>query len=800
MLKPTSCQVADDLYLVRHPLSVAAAPPPNHEPTDHVAVIDCSGSMYAELPRIRQQLKAKWPTLTAEGDTFTLIWFSGRGQSGILLDAVEPSIRTQAGIDRAVDKLVPMGLTGFYDPLALVEGALLRRKGRASLFFMSDGYNNDASREDVLRLCASLGGKLSASTMVGYGYYADPLLAKMAERSGGTLITATDFDDYEPTFEKALRRRGAAKKQSAIVSEEPVGGFVFAVDGDALLTFATDEIHQARRGPAATTTAGFGADVPAHLGDVFYLSSRPVGTVVGFPKRDVPSDDVMLSAAYAATSLYAQRIQPRLVWSLLRKLGDVRLIDEFSICFGKQRYAAFVATTQAAAFGDGRFVRGFDPARAPKEDAFTVLDLFDLLAGTEGCRVLTGTDAFVYSRIGRKSVDKGDMLTVKESADLAKHAEQMAAGAGAREVKPLLEILAAMQGLLCNRKRALRFKADADAAERGYGIEGLVWNETMPNLSFRVRIPGSVDLAGEDVPDEVRRALPQIVSTYMYRTYTVVKDGLVHVEWLPVVVTRAAFDVLVACGVVDPAVDACQEVAGGVRVVVDMRKLPVVNQRMVNGASARLLAEKVWRLHELKAAAKVWKYYTPERTSAGFATVYGAVAAKWLDEHGVTDHSGFKIESTAAPPVDFYIGRALDVKVPGFSSLPSVEDVRDRMASEAAAAEGTLKGKVKAVNAPGRLMVPALQEVDAFLASDIYQKAANKDALFARWVEDKSKSTVAETRKLQTEIAKQKFAVLLSSQWFCEFSSWDENKLKLTLGGEVREVTFALDEAVKISQ
>lgn len=802
----TSWQVGPDLFLNHHAiaLSAAAAQPTAPEPTHHVLVLDVSGSMYSDLPLIREQLKSRLPTMLGEDDTITIIWFSGRGECGILFEAVKPTLKDLADINRAIDRwLRPVGLTGFKEPLMLVQEVSARlvakyKSPRISLFFMSDGCDNVWRRDEILTVMSHVGAVIAASTMVMYGYYADqPFLTKMAEKSGGCVILAQDFKSYEPTFEAALKRRApAAKKNTVKVAADPIGGFVFALDGAEVLTFEVD---------------GGKATVPAHVTDVFYLTTTATShqrDLVKLVASSVPTANDgealtgVLSATYAAASLFAQRIQPKIVWSLLRALGDVRLIEEFAMCFGKQRYGDFVATTKAAAFGDGRFVRGYDPHRAPKEDAFTVLDLFDLLSRNEGCRILTASDAFQYTRIGRKAVDKGLMLTVTESKAAAELADEIKALCEAREVAPMLAALDKLDAILRNRKRGLKFASDTVAAEKGYHPD-LVWNETMPNLSFRVFIPGFVNLAEIEMPDDVRAKLPGIIPTFMFRTYTVVKDGLVHLEWLPVVVPRDVFDTLVAVGVIDPNVEPWTEADGGMRGVIDMRKVPVINQKMVNEVSARAMAEKTWKLLTLKAEAKVWKHYTPERESKGFATVYGQAAAKWLDANGITDHSGFKVETTAAPPVDFDIGRALDVKIPGFSSLPSVKEVRERMEAMATATAGVgiapaKKGKAKEVTPAGKLMVPALCEVDALMASPFYAKAADKDAFLATWVGDKAKATVAETRKLQTKIAKLRFCVIVGQVWFKEFASFDDKVLKLDLGGEAREVTFDLDESVKL--
>ena len=52
--------------------------------TNHIFVVDVSGSMYYELPLIRTQLKNKLSNLMKEGDTISIVWFSGSRDAGIL--------------------------------------------------------------------------------------------------------------------------------------------------------------------------------------------------------------------------------------------------------------------------------------------------------------------------------------------------------------------------------------------------------------------------------------------------------------------------------------------------------------------------------------------------------------------------------------------------------------------------------------------------------------------------------------------------------------------------------------------
>lgn len=812
MKKPVSnvysYMIASGLYLVAHEPE-AAALPAKPEPTNYFLVIDVSGSMWGDLPSLRNGIKSKLPSLIGEADTVTIEWFSGRGQFGVIVEGEKlATLKDLSKVNALIDRwLQPVGLTAFKEPIAEVKSIAARvnkaNPGRNALLFLSDGMDNCWPRHEIIAAMKEVAPILSSATFVEYGLYADqPMLINLAEVAGGTHIYAQDFLAFTPIFESAIQRgrtAGGGGRVSVVLDSFPVGGFAYALDGDAVATFAADEICESRSGKVV----GAGVSVPKGTACVYYLSETPVGYL-----SETPVGRETDPATYAAMGLFASRMKAKVVWGMLRKLGDVEFIDEYSIAFGKQRLNAFADHCFAAAFDPAkRRTRGVDPTRVPREDATTVIDVFAVLASDDRCRILTESDAFTYSRIGRKSVSKADMLTVTEAGEVETIVTDLKATLSAREVSPLRDAVEKLSAILARRKEPLRFELDKGEAAAGYRILEMVWNQTMPNLSFRVRQPGTVDLSRvDDVPENVRRVLPSVIQTYRYRTYTVVKDGFVHLEWLPVRVPQTVLDTLVAIGAVDLSVDLVSIVdgeAGIFQLVIDLRKTPVVNQKMVKDVSAVEFAERTWSLLQLEAAAKVWGYYTPKRESKGFATVYGPEAAKWLDENGVTDHSGFKVDSTAAPPTDFYLVKALDVKVPGFSSLPSVKETRERM--EAVVEQvavlkngGKIKGKLKELTPGMKLMEPYLREVDNFMASDVFQNAANRDALFTQWVSDKAKMAVAQKRGLQTENAKTVFTITVANTWFKEFASLAEDKLTIPLGGETREVTFALNAEKKI--
>ena len=176
--------------------------------TNHIFVVDVSGSMSGDLQQIRTQLKNKLSNLMKEGDTISIVWFSGSRDAGILKEEVEvKSLKTLSDLNDAIDKwLRPVGLTAFLKPLQLVKELIGRIRtnrpdGVFSMIFLTDGYNNDCPWNEVTKALKDLENDIVSSTFVEYGYYADSRrLTEMASILGGEKISCDGFDEFEPVF------------------------------------------------------------------------------------------------------------------------------------------------------------------------------------------------------------------------------------------------------------------------------------------------------------------------------------------------------------------------------------------------------------------------------------------------------------------------------------------------------------------------------------------------------------------------------------------------------------------------
>ena len=745
----------------------------------HIVVLDCSGSMSYELPKIRDQLKKKLPKLLGPEDTVSIIWFSGRGQCGVLLEAEPVATLTDLTmVNQAIDRwLNPIGMTGFKEPLQEVSTLVKRIKGKLpesafSLFFMSDGCENQWSRGDVLAAVEVAAEGLSSATFVEYGYYADrPLLTAMAEKSGGQLIFAQGFDSYQPAFEAVMGKRiSGAPKVEIKIPETPIGGFIFTLADGELTTYGVED---------------FKAHVPEDTREFWYVTedAHPYND-----KLSNKSAQEALAAAYAAISLYSIRMNSDLVLSLLKGLGDVDFIDRFSTCFGKQKYSEFMDSAKAAAFDPAlRYTKGYDPTKVPAEDAYTLLDLLRLLASDDDNHILMDHPDFRYSKIGRSRIDADEVLTQEEQTKVLELNVKISKTKKASDIKALQAELSA---ILDSKKGALVFTADP--APEGYSISNLVYNESRPNVSIGVRKTGTVDLSGRlpDSPDFVK--VPKVFPTFIFRNYAIIKDGLVNVEVLPVRVTKATAEELAK--VLPPEAKPTNiSIAGDfVTGVINLKALPVINRKMVASVSAKELFTRQFELIQTKAAQKVYKDYLnakfPKKASAKDEAAYGEVAAKWLLEQGFGYNGYAPPHTTQAESTDVYMGKELEVSVPGYKTLPKVSEVWDRIATK------------KKQTTPGAVMAPYVDEVEKYLKSDEYTGSADKDAAFKAWIEAKSKGSVQKARQLMYQMACTKFSVIVGQTWFKEFSSLDESTYPISLpdGSSIQCQVVMKEVAIKI--
>lgn len=678
---------------------------------NHIFVIDVSGSMYSDIPKIASHTKEKLMSSVAYGETVSMIYFSGKGQYGVIVEAFEVNALSDfQTLNKKIDgDLYARGLTGFKEPLEEVVRMTERLKhldGLFSLWFMTDGYDNQWNQKDILAVCEVLSTKVASAMFVEYGNYANTdLIVKMAEVTGGTHIAAEKYVDYEPLVESYVKNGKAAPRKRVELKTIPVHGVVFTDNA---------ETYQVVDGVAY---------VPEDADAVYYLERGGMGVdyLPGMENK----------AIYSALAVNAQR-RTKETFDILKCLGDVRFIKAYANCFGKQAYFAFVGNVKEAIENPAlRLTEGYDPSLVPAEDAPTVLDAINILMEDKDAKLHLDHEAWEYSRIGRKTVAKADVLTKEEQEEIAK----LTAGA---KTPADLKVVQDRINQLANKAKA-EFVSDTSSVS----LSNLSWNEDRPNVSIKttrhgmVRVPSN-EYGIKEVPSKI------------YRDFAIIKDGILNTKTLPVSISREAFDKLAAIGAVTGEYAET--------VVVNLASLPLINRKSVKSVNAVETFEKAVAILHNQARNKVLTHYAKETgvkdSSSTLKLVFGEPAAAWLETLGIRDY-GFNPPSTRAESTDVYISKEMPIKIASYSSLPSLNKVNEDFS------------KGKKLNPAAALIAKYISEVESV-------KAEKSESDFLEWLKNEQTQNLVEKNKLMREMSVIKFAIIVGQTWFSDYESGDK--------------------------
>lgn len=719
--------------------------------TNHIFVVDVSYSMYYDLPKIRTQLKNKLSNIMRDGDTISIVWFSGSRDCGVLKEEVEvKSLKTLSDLNDTIDRwLCPVGCTAFGSPLEVVHDIIGRISTNRpdsifSMIFLTDGYNNDCPWHQVTSALQVLQNELAASTFVEYGYYADSRrITEMASLVGGEKVSTSDFNEFEPVFDSKISSEiGGGKKIIAYIPDAHLYDFAFSVgkDGSVLLYNIGDgEIL-----------------VGSNVKEVHYFTSQLMG------EEHAPT-----TSLYAAIYVLSDKLLNDDAEKIFYALGDNHYYGMLVNAFGKQKLNAFkTAIKECIVDASKRFPAGQSTILPVPDDAYCLMNLIEDLGNIEGCLFYPNHNDFVYKRIGAKRVQRGEDLSATDKKRLA-------------EAKDVAEITKITEEL---KKKNVKIDFKNSNPERGYALTDLVWNSERANLSVRIRIEGEAVLPKNDFQIDK-------VSTYKYNTFTLVKDGIVNVKKLPVSYSDRLV-VFLATNKVGYELWRNPEPTpepDDFRIVIDLTSIPLVNRGMVKAISANALAEKEWELKKLQGDKKVYDFYRKElfpKTSKSFVDMLGQDTADWLKTVGITDYNGYNPLTDAVKTSDSYLSVNLATKIKGLSSLPKVDAVKAKI----------LAGSTLKLNE--WVMSDALKKYMEQTASDMFQSLSEEQqkGVLRTYLTTKSDMLNIRRRKVLQEIAEIKFALILSKKWFIEFQSFDENTLNLTLDGQDLTFTFDLNE------
>ena len=737
-----------------------------------VLIVDCSGSM-GTLPQLRADLAKMLPSRVLPEDKISIIWFSSAKQCGFVCDSMQVNdLRDLSRLQGMLSWLNPMALTGFKDPIELAL-AMPEEPGRVwEYHFMSDGMENQNDRGLVVDAFQSL-GKRGNVTVVEYGYYADrAFLKRLAQAAKGQYVFSETYGSYVMELQRVIEGSVSCTTVTIRLPTEPVGGFVWAIhpDSKSLVVYRA-KTHSAEVTSRGSTSVYWDVEVPAEIvtgagkiwglftdsyrgsveGSQHHIMTMPFDTagdgypvgmgVVDFFNRHIPE---FLTGAYAGAAAMIDNGRMNEASKLLFALGDKHYTDKLANCFGKQQTSKLQkALVTAAKDPKQRWFEGYSDA-IPNEYAFSVMDLLELLTQDEGNRILLDDPKFVYNRVGRAR-------TSRESA---------------------------------------KFRATEQTD--GYPVDRLVFNSTRPNVSIQVTKQGHVDIPiiGPDmISSSLRSQLESIavaetanakvgeapklvlhdttvtVKSQVIRNYTIILDGIVNAEELPLRVTLetlAALEAAKASCTIYNLVDTTENRYADI--IVHLTQMPVVNRATVKKVESDplILVKNAFQIETLNAATKVYNGYyekhTKEvaRTSEKMEARFGKDVAEWLRSRGVTDH-GFSPLSDTVAAEDYYMGVELKIALKGLSSLPSVAEAQKKI--EAYDKQDPQKRKPLTLGVA--LLQKPLEELEAMVkANDGRTKSVSA------WCDASSVKLRAARRKAQAFQARAVFAIIVGQTWF----------------------------------
>jgi len=735
----------------------------------HTFIIDCSGSMYYELPAIRKDLYNKISTLLKPADSVTIIWFSGRGEYGVLLE--DYTLKSPISLNKVrelIDRwLTPVCLTSFREPLEEIKKVISRVNSKPdvlhTMFFLTDGYDNQSSESIILDAVKDVKDDLNASTIVEYGWYCNrKLLNKMATELGGVHVFSEAFQEYEPYITKEFDKEASSKKEYMSLGEyAPFGGIAFFIDDGDVISVAPNEDNE----------------IAISISDeknIFYLTEiEPREGKLSNDTDDYISEEFesngyhtnpIFKGLYAALFSFSRKSDYNIVSEVLKVLGDARFIREKANTFGTQKINELEGKFLEAINNNGlKYTEGYNPDLEPAEDAFCVIDMIEELMSEEGNVWYPRHDAFSYKRTTRKQVSKA-----KETSD--------------EDKKTLTELIQKNDiDLLKDKIREIE-ETNPDDLKFVYRDENppcsfmdLVWNETRANLSVRMNYKGHVVL-----PDNKFDKLPTKFETNIWRNYTIIKDGIVHTYSLPVSLTENTFSVLQQNGLLKGEAFVEDTIY-----ILDFSDIPVINRKMVKSLSAETLFSNQYEMMQLQSKNSVFNHFKKTKTknlSKGFIDLYGEEATAWLVTLGLKDY-GFNPPKISSKDYEEIQVNSLKVKVKKFGLIKSSKDIQkviDKMDTD------------EIITPRERLLVPAIKEFKDF---EKLNEGIDDDSIFENWIQQKSKYFRREKARLMTNISKAKFLTIVGKIWFTEFKDRTETELLLERDGE--ELQFTVEDKME---
>lgn len=434
--------------------------------------------------------------------------------------------------------------------------------------------------------------------------------------------------------------------------------------------------------------------VPDTIGSLWavYTDSCPDGVKLGREQ---------LGVVYAAAALMLANEWADEALELMSGIGDVKVVQMVSNAWTLDDYArAAVWMRQAVFNSNARFAGGKKVGCLPDPDAFCVLDALELLS-SDSEAFMHPSKGFEYKRTG------------------------------------------------VPRKRKEGYPPFIDDG-KPVALTSITFNESRMNVSLLASATGTVNVGPNDL------GLPEKYPCVKFNNYTFVKDGNLNVEWIWAATSKETWEALYeSTGAVDPN----YKWEEGVPYMVDFQTMPMINSKYT---STEYSAQEVasLRIQELygMVSQKCISYLLSQMEEEGFVEVAGDLSLEqqeFLASKGISPKGAYQPPTEKGEVSDHYFAKTFSLKVKGWSSIPKVSDVIERVA------EG------KKLNIP---QATVMTEYDAIEAKLVGKSGPERYTALLDMRDDIRSKLRAIRRQLQGI----KFAVCLKpGKWFSGMSRQD---------------------------
>lgn len=734
----------------------------------HTFVIDCSGSMYDVLPNIRKDLHNKISTTLQPKDSITLIWFSGKGECGVILEnyKINSTINLEKVRELINRHLTPKGLTAFKDPIIEFSNVIDRINEPNMLhtfFFITDGHDNQYSENEILKAIESVKSKVSGATIIEYGWYCNrELLGKMAENIGGVHVFGEDFQDYEPYISKEFSSSFSSKRKYVKLDKTPLLDIAFEIKDGDIIVYKINEnneifinVDENKDTNILYLTDYVLKDDYQFLGGDDYMSRQ-------YLSGDYKNNEI-ISYLYASLFVFSRKNDYNIVSNVLKFTGDAFLIKEKANTFGTQKITELEAKfVECATDVSKMYSDGYNPDLEPSEDAYCVLNMIDDLISDENNLWYPRHPEFSYKRIGSKTKTKDREISEKEKSEV-----ELLLNEG-----KLNELQSKIDELKTNVAE-LKFIFNEENPPSPF--YNLTWNESRANLSVLVEYKGYVELPDNEF------SIPNKLDTKIMRNYTIIKDGIINTYRLPVSLSEETFNKLQSNDLLKG-----ETYESGKIYILDFSLLPVINRSMIKTLCAEDLFKGEYELLKTQAWNTTINHLKKRffnNASKGFKDTYGPEAEAWLSTFGLKDY-GFNPPSTIEKQNEEIEVNILEIKIDKLT-LPNTKADFEKI-------EQKIKANIDLTPREALLEKP-IKEFNKF--QELIKDVSDKDKMIETWLYDKSKVVRRDKSALMNTISKLKFMTIIGKTWFKEFESREQKEMTLRL--DEQEIKFRVEDKLK---